>query len=89
MGFDEVRVRYRKERRELVREVILKGLTRDEVRQFVWDMAHRWIPDSYQDAFMEDVIEDLEQMDENRLVGLGVTMEQLRAWRSIQGQFPF
>ena len=32
-------------------------------------------------AFIEDVFEDLEQMDENRLVGLGVTHNELHLWQ--------
>ena len=83
MGFDEIRMRYRKVRREVVREVILKGLIRSEMRQFVKDAAHRLIPDSDQDAFIGDALEDLELMDEIRLVGLGVTMEQLEAWQRL------
>lgn len=83
MGFDEVRVRYRKERREVVREVVLQNLTGIELRRHVKESAHKLIPDSYQSAFTKDVIEDLEQLDESRLAGLGVTPEQLRAWQRL------
>lgn len=83
MGFDEVRIRYRKERREAVREVILQGLTGNKLRGHVKEVADRLIPDSHRGAFVEDTMEDLEQMDESRLVGLGVTPIQLRAWQKL------
>ncbi len=83
MGFDEVRIRYRQERREVVREVILQSLTGAKMRQHVEVEASRLVPDSDQGAFVEDAIEDLEQMEESRLAGLGVTPEQLRVWRGL------
>lgn len=82
MGFDEVRVRYRKDRRAVVREVILMRLKYSEIRKFVEEMSDRLIPNSDYQAFIEDVMEDLEQMDESRLAGLGVTIDQLQAWKS-------
>lgn len=83
MGFDEVRVRYRQERRKVVREVILQGLTGDAMRRHAQAGAERMVPKSERNAFVEDIIEDLEQMDESRLAGLGVTTEQLRVWRRL------
>jgi prophage maintenance system killer protein len=81
IGFDEVRIRYRQERREVVREVILLGLTGAALTQQVMEMAKRLVADSHHGAFVEDIMEDLDQIDESRLAGLGVTPEQLRKWR--------
>jgi len=86
MGFDEVRVRYRQERKNVIREVILQGMTGSNLRQHVEEVAARLIPDSHYGEFVEDVIEDLEQMDESRSAGLGVASEQLRAWQRLTGQ---
>jgi len=36
-------------------------------------------------GFVEDVLEDLEQMDESRLAGLGITPEQLKEWKERKG----
>jgi hypothetical protein len=83
MGFDEVRVRYRKERREVVREIILQSFIGDKLQQFVERRASQWVPDSSHEAFVEDVIEDLEQMDEGRLAGFGITPEQLKVWQKL------
>ncbi|MCP5491767.1 MAG: Fic family protein [Chlamydiales bacterium] len=81
MGFDEVRVRYRQERREVLRRVIVKGLRKNETRQFIVEQAKGLIPKAIQEEFVQDVLEDLEQIDENRLAGLGITPEQFLAWK--------
>jgi len=83
MGFDEVRVRYRKERREVVREVILQGIIKANLQQYIQRRASQLIPDTNHGAFVEDTLEDLEQMDESRLAGLGITPEQLKAWQQL------
>lgn len=83
LGFDEVRVRYRQERKEVLRTVILQGLTDDRMRQAIVEQAQHFVPEKAQNDFVQDVLEDLEQMDESRLVGLGVTYEQLVRWRNL------
>jgi hypothetical protein len=83
MGFDEVRVRYRKERKEIIREILLQGLTSFELQKHVKETSDKLIPTHDRNAFIEDVLEDIEQMDQTRLAGLGVTPEQLLAWQSL------
>ena len=83
IGFDEVRVRYRKERKEVVREVILQNFVGAQLQQYVKKRASRLVSDSNHDAFVEDILEDLEQMDDARLAGLGITPEQLKAWQEL------
>ncbi len=80
MGFDEVRVRYRQERKKVVRNVILQTLIGEALKKFVDAAANECVPTKVQKDFVEDVLEDLDQMDESRLVGLGITPEQLREW---------
>ncbi len=81
MGFDEVRVRYRQERRVLVREVIVNMLTGDQIKKYVDIESTKKIPETARSDFIEDVLEDLEQIDESRLAGLGISPEQLRVWK--------
>lgn len=85
MGFDEIRVRYRQERKKVVRHVILQTLTGEEIKKFVEAEANKHIPAAARAAFVEDVLEDLEQMDESRLAGLGITPEQLQEWKGRSG----
>lgn len=81
MGFDEVRVRYRQERKNVVREVILQTVVGEEMKKFVNTEADEHVPRAVRRDFVEDVLEDLEQMDESRLAGLGVTPQQLKRWK--------
>lgn len=62
---------------------ILQSLTGIELRRYVKETAHKLIPESSQSAFTKDVIEDLEQLDESHLAGLGGTPEQVRAWQRL------
>jgi hypothetical protein len=84
MGFDEVRVRHRHDRRAVVREAILRGFVGAELRVFVDEEAGKRVPEAVRDGFTADVFEDLEQIDESRLAGLGVLAEQLRVWQQRQ-----
>lgn len=43
------------------------------------------IPAAVRLGFIEDIIEDLEQMDESRLAGLCITPEQLKEWKEGNG----
>ena len=65
----------------MVREVILQGLAGEEMRKFVGVEAGLRMSATVREDFVEDVLEDLEQMDESRLAGLGLTVEQLKVWR--------
>ena len=80
LGFDEVRVRYRQERREVIREIILKKLAGKQLEDFARSEALKKVPDKARESFLEDIFEDLRQIDESRLVGLGVTSDQLNEW---------
>lgn len=87
MGFDEVRVRYRSERKNVIREIILHKLTKDSLRNYLIKEANRLIPKVKQNEFIEDVIEDLQQIDISRLAGLGITPDQLATWLKLPNHF--
>jgi hypothetical protein len=86
MGFDEIRVRYRQVRRAVLREVILQGLTGAALQAYVSKEARLRIPAAERPEFIQDVMEDVSQLDESRLAGLGVTPEQLAAWSHQSGK---
>ncbi len=79
IGFDEVRVRYRKERRILLREIILRALIGVKMKVYVNSYMRR-IPNKDRRAFFTDVMEDLQEMDQSRIVGLGITSVELEVW---------
>lgn len=51
--------------------------------EFVQREAVHVVPESDQKLFVEDVMEDLEQMDESRIIGLGVIPKQLDNWLAL------
>ncbi len=86
LGFDEVRVRYRQKRREIIRDIILKCLEGVYLEEYVQSVTFKNIPEQDRERFIEDIFEDLEQIDENRLVGLGVSLKQLSNWLKLQSE---
>ena len=84
MGFDEIRVRYRSQRRALLQRIIVNELKGKELNLYVSLEAEKIIPKEDLESFMGDVFEDLRDMDESRIAGLGVTVEQLHLWLSLQ-----
>jgi fido (protein-threonine AMPylation protein) len=81
IGFDEVRVRYRQQRRALVRYIILHNLHGAMMKKYISIQAAKLITKKDRDAFVGDVLEDLEELDQNYIAGLGITVSQLESWR--------
>ncbi len=84
IGFDEIRVRYRSQRRALIREVILNRLAGSSLQNYIASQAPKLVGEEISSAFLEDVLEDLKEMEISRLAGLGVTPDELNAWLTIQ-----
>lgn len=80
VGFDEVRVRYRLQRRELLREIIEQLLIGDELKKYISAYTEKRVHKEDREAFIGDVWEDLKYIDQNRIAGLGITIEQLNTW---------
>ncbi|MEI6243345.1 MAG: Fic family protein, partial [Chlamydiota bacterium] len=80
IGFDKVRVHYRNERREIVREIIFNGLVGKAIDKYVSSQTLKLVRKEDQDAFLEDVMEDLKEIDQSYIAGLGITPDQLRQW---------
>lgn len=82
IGIDEVRVRYRQQRRGIIRDVILKGMVGNALKVYIDQQALNLIKVEDRTSFIEDVMEDLKDIDMSRVVGLGITPEELKAWIS-------
>lgn len=83
IGFDEVRVRYRTERRRILREVILQNLHGKKREAYIHKEASQDIPKADLNLFLEDLREDIEDLDVARLAGLGVTPGDLRKFQKM------
>lgn len=84
MGFDEIRVRYRQQRRALISDIILKKLIGKTLKEYISSEAPKLVNAKDREDFIEDLFEDLRELDQNRLAGLGITSEDLNAWIAIQ-----
>lgn len=80
IGIDEIRVRFRQERRGVLREIILRQLTGKELEEYIAIQVPKIIPEEVQKDFLEDLSEDLDLMDLSRIAGLGISPEQLNDW---------
>lgn len=83
IGFDEIRVRYRQQRRFLVREIILNQLVGNPMQEYVLAQASKLTNEKDRDHFIEDVLEDLDHIDQSYLAGLGITPDQLDVWKQL------
>ncbi len=81
-GFDELRVRYRSQRRAILREIILSKPHKEKLDEYAHVQAAEKIPSKDLKAFLEDVKEDLKLIDESRIAGLGITAAELLEWKT-------
>ena len=79
VGFDEIRVRYRQQRRALVRDIIQNNLVGKPMMDFILSQI-LLIKNEDQKFFSEDVFEDLKELTRNRIAGLGISDEQIQNW---------
>jgi hypothetical protein len=80
LGYDEIRVRYRAQRRQIIRHIILSLLHGIPQTEYIENESKKLIPEKDRLAFTEDVLQDLKEIDASRLAGLGVTPDQLKEW---------
>ena len=78
-GFDAVRVRYRRQRRDAVAEIVANVAVGEALASRVQAAAER-IPLADRDDFAEDLREDLAALSPSRMAGLGITQQQLQVW---------
>ena len=83
INFDEVRIRFRQQRRDLIRNIIIKLLIGNELNYYLKKETKKNIPQKYQEHFIKNVKEDLEEMSPQRIAGLGITQAQLQKWLTI------
>ena len=80
IGYDEVRVRYRQYRREVIRNIIIYKLIGAALDNFIHTQANNVVPEIDRQRFVMTVIEDLAEINLQRIVGIGVTAVQLNDW---------
>lgn len=80
LGFDEIRVHYRQQRRQMIGYIIAHGLTHEAMHLYIQEQAKNLIDKKDQSHFIEDVEDDLQEINQERIAGIGVTAQQLDVW---------
>lgn len=84
MGIDQTRVRFRQARRQLLGEIIRQQLAEPQLSEYLQRYTAAHIPSESQAAFLGNVADDLRLLSPSRMVGLGVSHEQLQQWQRLQ-----
>lgn len=78
---DTVRIRYRQQRRHLIREIISQPGGIESFKQFISHWAHNQIPSTQREAFIQETINDLARLAPFNLAAFGITDEEWQRWR--------
>jgi Fic family protein len=84
IGFNEIRVRYRQQRRDIIREIITQGLIDECMRKYIADICQSSVQEKDQKEFIKIVYEDLKILNPVRIRGMGVTNKQLNEWKILR-----
>ena len=84
-GFNAVRIRYRRERRAAIAEIVSQALTGNALAARAQAAAEE-IPAADRAAFAQDLREDLDMLSPARIAGMGITVAQLQHWLAAQGR---
>ena len=84
VGFDEIRARYRQQRRAILRDIIVNHMTGRVLNEYISSQTQKLIKKEDQEAFIKDIQEDLIEISPSRIAGLGITQDQLADWINVR-----
>lgn len=84
INYDEIRVRYRQQRRNILRKIILKQLIGHAMNDYIAFQVAKLIKVQDQEEVYKDIIEDVKEMDKARIAGLGITPDELAIWMALR-----
>jgi hypothetical protein len=87
LGFDELAVLYRPQRRALISQIVKSLVAMPDVPAFVADHMPSEVKQGHREKFKQDLMNELERLDVIRIAGLGIDRKELQAWleRNRQG----
>ncbi len=80
VNYDDIRIRYRQQRRDIISHIITHILVGKSLDEYIFIQTSKLIKKEEQASFIEDVLEDFKEINESRIVGLGITKDQLKNW---------
>lgn len=78
---DTVRIRYRQQRRHLIRDITSKPGQIESFKQYIGNWAKDHIPESQRMPFIQETINDLARLAPFNLAAFGISDEQWQQWR--------
>ena len=81
IGFDRVRVKYRQQRREIIRYIVTNKLYGSQLNEYITSEIVKFTDPEDQKQLVSDIHEDLEQLGPHNIAGMGFTIEEVQEWR--------
>jgi len=81
IGFDPIRVKYRRSRRDLITEIIRHRLSDKNILAKIQQVNDNMIPKEEQHLFKQSVLEDLHELTVATISGLGITETEFNEWK--------
>lgn len=83
MNYDDIRIYYRQQRRDIISHIITHNLVGKFLNEHIFIQTSKLVKKEDQASFIEDVLEDLKEINDSRIVGLGITKDQLKHWLNL------
>lgn len=83
VGFDEIAALYRPSRRALVAELVRANVPHYKVAEWISSHVPQNVDPPHREKFISDVLGELENLDASRIGGLGITRQELEAWKAL------
>jgi hypothetical protein len=84
VGFDEIAALYRQSRRALVADLVRAKVPPDGVTNWITEHVPANVEPQHRQKFVSDALAELEHLDASRIGGLGITRQELEAWRALR-----
>jgi len=81
IGVDVIRVKYRGQRRQILRHIILKHLTGTALTDYISSATRDAVPSEDQRDFTRTVFDDLDELGPQMIAGLGISLVELEGYR--------
>lgn len=78
--FDPIRVKYRQQRREIIRQIVSNNLHNENIKKFIEKNIPNFVEPDDREQVIKNIHEDLEQLGPQSIIGLGLSKRELEVW---------
>lgn len=80
VGYNFIRIKYRQQRREVIKYIIEHLLNKSESLIFIEKKSEELIPEINREAFINVINEDIQSLSINQIMGLGISAQEFNKW---------